>query len=112
MEILWFFPTHGSDGRYLGTTEGNRPADINYLTTIARAIDSLGYTGALLPTGRGCEDAWILASSLIPHTQRLKFLVAVRPGLMLPSVAARMTATFDRISNGRLLINVVTGGSD
>src|SRR5690606_5941415 len=41
---------------------------------------------------------------------RLKFLIAVRPGLMSPTLAARMAATFDRISGGRLLINVVAGG--
>lgn len=34
----------------------------------------------------------------------------MRPGLQSPTVAARMTATLDRLSNGRLLINVVTGG--
>ena len=47
---------------------------------------------------------------LVPLTERLRYLVAVRPGLQSPAVAARMTATLDRISNGRLLINVVTGG--
>jgi alkanesulfonate monooxygenase len=47
---------------------------------------------------------------MIPLTKRLKFLVAIRPGLMSPSLAARMAATFDRLSDGRLLINVVTGG--
>jgi alkanesulfonate monooxygenase len=40
----------------------------------------------------------------------MKFLVAIRPGITSPGVAARMAATFDRLSNGRLLINVVTGG--
>ena len=43
-------------------------------------------------------------------TERLRFLVAVRPGLQPPTVAARMAATLDRLSGGRLLINVVTGG--
>ena len=43
-------------------------------------------------------------------TQRMRFLVAVRPGLMSPAVAARMATTFDRLSGGRLLVNVVTGG--
>ena len=43
-------------------------------------------------------------------TEQLRFLVAVRPGLQPPSLAARMTATLDRLSGGRLLINVVTGG--
>jgi len=34
----------------------------------------------------------------------------VRPGLHQPSLAARMAATFDRLSGGRLLVNLVTGG--
>jgi alkanesulfonate monooxygenase len=77
---------------------------------IAGAADRLGYEGVLIPTGSSCEDPWITAASLIHETRRLKFLVAVRPGLMSPTVAARMAATFDRISGGRLLINVVAGG--
>ena len=107
--ILWFLPTHG-DGRYLGTSLGGRDVNFNYLRQIAQAADQLGYFGVLLPTGRSCEDSWIVASSVAPFTERLRYLVAVRPGLQSPSVAARMTATLDRISDGRLLINVVTGG--
>jgi alkanesulfonate monooxygenase len=107
--ILWFLPTHG-DGRYLGTAIGGREVNFSYLRQIAQAADQLGYFGVLLPTGRSCEDSWIVASSVAPFTERLRYLVAVRPGLQSPSVAARMTATLDRITNGRLLINVVTGG--
>ena len=107
--ILWFLPTHG-DGRHLGTTEGGREVNFNYLRQIAQAADQLGYFGVLLPTGRSCEDSWIIASSVAPFTERLRYLVAVRPGLQSPGVAARMTATLDRVSDGRLLINVVTGG--
>ncbi len=109
MQILWFLPTHG-DGRYLGTAIGGRAVTPDYLRQIAQAVDNLGYTGALIPTGRSCEDAWIAASSLISVTKRMKFLVAIRPGISSPGMAARMAATFDRMSNGRLLINVVTGG--
>jgi alkanesulfonate monooxygenase len=109
MELFWFIPTHG-DGRYLGTPTGGRPLDYGYLRQIAAAVDSLGYYGALLPTGRSCEDAWVTASSLIGETSQMRFLVAVRPGLISPTLAARMAATFDRLSNGRILINVVTGG--
>jgi alkanesulfonate monooxygenase len=107
--MLWFLPTHG-DGRYLGTTTGGREVNFNYLRQIAQAADQLGYFGVLLPTGRSCEDSWVIASALVPATTRLRFLVAVRPGLQSPTVAARMAATFDRISHGRLLINIVTGG--
>ena len=109
MELFWFIPTHG-DGRYLGTPTGGRPLDYGYLRQIAAAVDSLGYYGALLPTGRSCEDAWVTASSLIGETSQMRFLVAIRPGLISPTLAARMAATFDRLSNGRILINVVTGG--
>ena len=109
MQLLWFIPTHG-DGRYLGTAVGGRATSFPYLRQIAQAVDDLGYTGALLPTGRSCEDAWIVAATLASVTQKMRFLTAIRPGLMSPGVAARMAASFDRLSNGRLLINVVTGG--
>jgi alkanesulfonate monooxygenase len=107
--VLWFLPTHG-DGRHLGTSIGGRVVDHAYLTEIAQAADRLGYYGVLIPTGRSCEDSWVVASSLVPLTKQLRYLIAFRPGLLNPSLAARMAATFDRISNGRLLINIVTGG--
>ncbi|WP_332776652.1 FMNH2-dependent alkanesulfonate monooxygenase [Polaromonas sp.] len=109
MQVFWFIPTHG-DSRYLGTAEGARELSHDYLKQVAVAADSLGYEGVLIPTGRSCEDPWVIASSLLPVTRNLKFLVAVRPGLHQPSLAARMAATFDRLSGGRLLINLVTGG--
>lgn len=109
VNVLWFLPTHG-DGRYLGTATGGRATDLGYLRQIAQAADQLGYFGVLLPTGKSCEDSWIVASAMVTSTERLRFLVAVRPGLQPPAVAARMTATLDRLSNGRLLINVVTSG--
>ncbi|CAG9182607.1 Methanesulfonate monooxygenase [Cupriavidus laharis] len=109
MQVFWFIPTHG-DSRYLGTSEGAREVGIDYLKQVAVATDTLGYEGVLIPTGRSCEDPWVVASALAAVTQRLRFLVAVRPGLMTPTLAARMAATFDRISGGRLLVNLVTGG--
>jgi len=109
MKIFWFIPTHG-DGRYLGTSEGGRNLDFDYLRQVAVAADTQGFYGALLPTGRSCEDAWVVASSLIPETRHLRFLVALRPGLVSPTLGARMCVSFDRLSRGRLLINVVTGG--
>ena len=108
MHVLWFFPT-GGDEHYLGAARGRRAASFDYLKQIATALDSLGYYGALLPTGTGCEEAWITATALMAVTRDLRFLVAVRPGVLPPVQAARMAATFDRLSSGRLLVNVVTG---
>lgn len=109
MKILWFIPTHG-DSRYLGTSKGARAASFDYFKQVAVAADTLGYEGVLLPTGRSCEDSWITAASLIDATRRLKFLVALRPGLVAPAQSARMAATLDRLSGGRLIVNLVTGG--
>jgi alkanesulfonate monooxygenase len=109
LKILWFIPTHG-DSRYLGTSRGGRQTDLAYFKQVAVAADSLGYEGVLIPTGRSCEDPWTVATSLIDATRRLKFLVALRPGLVTPVQSARIAATFDRLSGGRLLLNLVTGG--
>ncbi|MFI9639864.1 LLM class flavin-dependent oxidoreductase [Micromonospora sp. NPDC051925] len=114
----WFLPTHG-DGRDIvggghgvavGTAVGTRPATVAYLGQIARSAEQLGFVGALTPTGAWCEDAWLSTAMLSEVTERLKFLVAFRPGLLSPTLAAQMAATFQRLSGGRLLLNVVTGG--
>jgi len=109
LNLFWFLPT-GGDGPYLGSTIGHRPADFGYLREIAVAADRLGFGGVLLPTGNNCLDGWTLGSALAPATQTLKFLLALRPGILSPALAARQSAAFDRISNGRLLLNIVTGG--
>jgi alkanesulfonate monooxygenase len=110
LDFLWFLPTSG-DGAHLGSAIGQRPASNRYLREIAQAVDRLGYFGVLIPTGRGCEDAWITGASIVTHTERLKFLIALRPGVMSPGESARQAAAFDRLSGGRLLLNIVAGGS-
>jgi alkanesulfonate monooxygenase len=118
VRLHWFLPTSG-DGRTIvdrfdaGPSRGPAPArrpDIDYLAQIARAAEHLGFEGVLTPTGTFCEDAWLTTVALIRETTRLKFLVAFRPGLVSPTLAAQMAATYQRISRGRLLLNVVTGG--
>jgi len=110
LNFFWFIPTHG-DGSYLGSEQSQRPADYRYFREVAHAVDRLGYQGVLLPTGQGCDDSWIVASALAAETERLKFLVALRPGIITPVYAARQTAALDRLSDGRLLINIVVGGN-
>ncbi|WP_189521994.1 MULTISPECIES: FMNH2-dependent alkanesulfonate monooxygenase [unclassified Mesorhizobium] len=110
LDFFWFIPTHG-DGSYLGSEQQQRPPEFGYFKEIAQAVDRLGFPGVLLPTGQNCEDSWITATGLATLTERLKFLVALRPGVTLPTFAARQTAALDRLSNGRLLLNVVVGGN-
>jgi alkanesulfonate monooxygenase len=136
LKFHWFLPTSG-DGRAImgrghslplvgqlngsateagaqphisGAAAQARPPDIEYLAQIARSAEQLGFEAVLTPTGTWCEDAWLTTAALTRDTTRLKFLVAFRPGLISPTLAAQMAATYQRMSNGRLLLNVVTGG--
>lgn len=89
---------------------GDRPADLKYLIQLAQAAEVNGFEAVLTPTGQWCEDAWLTTAMLISSTESLKYLVALRPGLISPTLAAQMAATFQWQSQGRLLLNVVTGG--
>ena len=120
-KFFWFLPTNGDSRSIVGASHasehhsvptGYRPPSRRYLAEIGRAADRLGYEGVLTPTGTFCEDAWLTAAALLAETERLKFLVAFRPGLVPPTLAAQQAATFQRFSEGRLLLNVVSGGED
>ncbi|WP_030410698.1 LLM class flavin-dependent oxidoreductase [Streptomyces sp. NRRL S-1448] len=114
----WFLPTNGDSRHVVGGGHGTpatafgreRPPTVAYLSQIARAAEDLGFVGALTPTGAWCEDAWLTTAMVSQHSERLKFLVAFRPGFVSPTLAAQMAATFQRQTGGRLLLNVVTGG--
>ncbi|MFI5839169.1 LLM class flavin-dependent oxidoreductase [Catenuloplanes sp. NPDC051500] len=118
MRFHWFLPTSGDSRDVVGGGHGvapgassqARPATVAYLGQIARSAEQLGFEAVLTPTGAWCEDAWLTTAMLTEVTERLKFLVAFRPGLLSPTLAAQMASTFQRLSQGRVLLNVVTGG--
>jgi alkanesulfonate monooxygenase len=110
LDFLWFLPS-GGDSRRFASPDTDRAPDPAYLREIAVAADRLGYYGVLLPTGQMCADAWITAASVAPFTERLRLLVALRPGLTAPAEAVRQAAALDRLTDGRALLNVVTGGN-
>src|SRR4051794_15769191 len=113
----WFLPTNGGDGRQVvggghggGAGPAGRPASVSSLGQVARAAEDAGFEAALTPTGAWCDDAWLSTAMLSQVSERLKFLVAFRPGLTSPFLAAQMAGTFQNLTGGRLLLNVVTGG--
>ncbi len=118
LQLHWFLPTYGDSrlivggghGTPAGSAHSDRDASIDYLGSIVRAAESFGFTGALIPTGAWCEDAFVTAALLARETTSLAFLVAFRPGLVSPTLSAQMAATFARHAPGRLLLNVVVGG--
>jgi alkanesulfonate monooxygenase len=123
--LHWYLPTHGDSRSVLGSHRvmarselrpddhpGDRPPSIDYLGQIARSAEQLGYEAVLTPTGTWCEDAWLTTAALTQVTKRLKFLVALRPGLQSPTLTAQQAAAYQRLSGNRLLLNTVIGGDD
>lgn len=111
LSIHWFLPT-GGDSREVvptGPDAHRRAPSLAYLAQIAQAADQLGFDGLLTPCGTACEDAWVATAMLVALTRRARFLVAFRPGLLSPTLAAQMASSYQRLSGGRLLLNVVTG---
>ena len=119
LSLHWFLPTTG-DGRdivgaFIGqrgrsAESATRPPSLGYLTQVATAAEQLGFDSMLTPTGTWCEDPWVATAALIGATERLRFIVALRPSAMTPTAVAQLGATFQRMSGGRLRLNVVTGG--
>ncbi|WP_430331525.1 LLM class flavin-dependent oxidoreductase [Rhodococcus sp. ACT016] len=119
LHFHWYLPTSGDGREVIGALEPReasgrasefRPASLDYLSLVARTAEQLGFEAVLTPTGTWCPDAWITTAALIRETRTLKFLVAFRPGLITPTLAAQQAAAFQELSGGRLLLNIVTGG--
>lgn len=105
MNVLWYMCA--PDGHYPWRPDGSRTVDYGYYRQLAMAYDHLGYTGALFATG--AHDVFVLAGALLPYTQRMKFLCAIHPGVIAPTLLAKMAATLQEFSGGRTLLNVVSG---
>ncbi|MCW2986717.1 MAG: alkanesulfonate monooxygenase [Conexibacter sp.] len=104
-DYLWYIIPR--DGAYPWEPEGTRAVDFDYLKHLATGVDRLGFSGALLATD--IHDVWVLGSALAAHTKHLRPLLAVHPGLISPTLLAKMALTFDDLFDGRLQINVVNG---
>ncbi|QBJ97703.1 LLM class flavin-dependent oxidoreductase [Rhodococcus sp. ABRD24] len=119
LHFHWYLPASGDGREVIGALEPReaagrasefRSASLDYPALVAKTAEQLGFEAVLTPTGTWCSDAWITTAALIRETSTLKFLVAFRPGLITPTLAAQQAAAFQQLSPGRLLLNIVTGG--
>ncbi|MFI0423950.1 LLM class flavin-dependent oxidoreductase [Spongiactinospora sp. 9N601] len=91
-----------------GRDDGYTHAD--YMAEVARATEESGFTGGLLPNFPITDDPWAAAATLARETTSYRFMVAFQPGFLHPVQAARMTATLQRATGGRIVYNVISGG--
>jgi alkanesulfonate monooxygenase len=111
LSMGWFCPTLGDTSAF-GEAASTIPQSIEHFERVAVAAENAGFDYMLVPVTPLCWDAWVTASFLVSRTSKLKALVAIKPGFIHPVAQAKMIATFDQLSNGRIYINLIAGLSE
>ena len=86
--------------------------DPDYLVRFTAAHEQAGFDAVLVGYTSASAEGFQVAQFAAAHTDRIKFLVAHRPGFVAPTLAARKAATFDNLARGRLMLHIITGGAD
>lgn len=111
LEFGWFLPTSGDTTCY-GDRDKAIPPSAALFDRVILAAEAAGFEYFLIPVASTCWEAWISAAMAVAKTSRIKALVAARPGYISPVQLAKMGATFDQLSGGRLSVNLIAGQSD
>ena len=108
-EVLWYVIPR--EGPYPWEPAGRRAVDVPYLQRLAGAVDRLGFSGALLATD--LYDVWSLGAVVSAAAPTFRPLLAVHPGLISPTLLAKMALSYEAMFGaGRLRFNVVNGSTE
>lgn len=107
-KFLWYIPNQ-VEGGHRGDVSETDPSGLDTLTSHAEALEQHGWDGALIGTGWGRPDTFTVATALAARTKTFEPLIAIRPGYWRPANFASAAATLDRLSGGRVRINIVSG---
>ena len=88
------------------------PFDAKVIAETARIHERAGFDRVLIGYFSDAPDGFLVGAHAASVTERLGFLLAHRPGFVAPPVAARKLATLDQLSDGRLAVHIIAGGSD
>src|SRR4051794_16069127 len=108
LEFLWYIPNQVQPG-HRGDDVVDDHNSLALLTAQAEALEEHGWGGALLGTGWGRPDTFTVAAALAARTSTFQPLIAVRPGYWQPAHFASAAATLDHLTQGRVLVNIVSG---
>ena len=111
LEFGWFLPTSGDTTCYGDRDKFIQPSAALFDRVIL-AAEAAGFEYFLVPVATTCWEAWISSAMAVAKTRRIRALVAARPGYVSPVQLAKMGATFDQLSGGRLAVNLIAGQSD
>lgn len=87
--------------------------DPAYVRDFSRAHEDAGFDRVLIGYSASSPDGFAVAAAALHATERLKVLIAHRPGFVAPTVVARKLATLDHLTGGgRIAIHHISGGSE
>jgi alkanesulfonate monooxygenase len=88
-----------------------RGLDAAYLRKYARSLEDFGFDYTLVAYNSDRFDPFTVSAALTQYTDQLKPIVALRPNIMHPTVAAQALASLDQLSEGRAVVHIISGGS-
>ncbi|MCB4771236.1 LLM class flavin-dependent oxidoreductase [Ancylobacter sp. Lp-2] len=86
--------------------------DIPYIEAVAKAQDYTGFDRVLVAFHSTSAESILIGQHVASVTERVKLMIAHRPGFTAPTLAARQLATLDQFSRGRVAVHIITGGND
>jgi len=111
LEFGWFLPTSGDTTNY-AHREAQVPPSLELFDKVITAAEAAGFEYMLVPVANVCWDAYITSAMMIGRSKSIRMLVAARPGYVSPVLLAKMITAFDRLSGGRVAVNLIAGQSD
>jgi alkanesulfonate monooxygenase len=110
LEFGWFLPTRGDTLDY--AIPQQVPPSLGMFERVVKTAEDNGFEYILLPVSADCWDAWLTSALLIRQTKSIRMLVAARPSYINPVLLAKMIATYDQMSEGRISINLIAGQNE
>jgi len=95
-----------------GQQAGGAPLELETIGKLARLFEENDYDRVLILQNSFAADPLPIASYVAAITKRLAFMVAHRPGFIAPTMAARLFATLDHLSQGRAGVHIITAAND
>jgi alkanesulfonate monooxygenase len=87
--------------------------DADFTARFAQAHEDGGFDRILIGYGSTWPDGWQVANHVVRATDRLRILLAHRPGFVAPTLTARQAVTFDHLTGGgRLALHIISGGDE
>lgn len=86
--------------------------DTDFIRTLTQAFERHGFDSILIAQAASWPEGLMFAAYIAAFTERLRFMIAHRPGFIAPTMAARMLATIDQVSHGRAGVHIISAPSD